>query len=64
MAPDPRLDRRLPGFRQALDSRDHTELSAALAKSAGCSRRTIELIGTRPIGRSGQAPAHLADEAD
>jgi hypothetical protein len=40
-----RLARRLPGFRTALDRiRDHAEVSAAMAATAGCSERTCDLI--------------------
>jgi hypothetical protein len=63
----PASTRRLPGFRRALDRlRDHAELSAALAESAGCSRRTVELIRHQadPVDPEAGRLLFLADEAN
>ena len=63
----PASTRRLPGFRRALDRlRDHAELSAALAASAGCSSRTVELIRHQedPIDPEAGQLLLRADEAN
>ena len=63
----PASTRRLPGFRRALDRlRDHAELSAALAASAGCSSRTVELIRHQedPIDPDAGQSLLRADEAN
>ena len=56
----------LPGFRSAFEViRDHAEASAALAREAGCSARTVELIRhqDRPIDPVAGTALRLADEA-
>lgn len=57
----------LPGFRPALERlRDHAEVSAAMAASAGCSPRTVELIRHQdaPIDPVAGRQLQLADEAN
>ncbi len=60
-----RLVRPLPGFAMALDRmRDHAERSADLAREAGCSPRTVELIRHQAAPDDGDgAVLLLADEA-
>jgi hypothetical protein len=56
----------LPGFAMALDRmRDHAERSAELARQAGCSARTVDLIRhqAEPADSAG-AVLQLADEAN
>jgi hypothetical protein len=56
----------LPGFAMALDRmRDHAERSAELARQAGCSARTVDLIRhqAEPADSEG-AVLQLADEAN
>ena len=60
------LARVLPGFRGAFEVlRDHASASAALAREAGCSLRTVELIRhqDRPVDPVAGAALRLADEA-
>jgi hypothetical protein len=61
-----RLVRPLPGFAAALERmRDHAECSADLARSAGCSPRTVELIRHQAAPEDGDgAVLRLADEAN
>jgi hypothetical protein len=57
----------LPGFRGALDRlRTHAETSAALARVAGCSPRTVELIRHQdaPVDPEFGELLRLADEAN
>ena len=57
----------LPGWRTTLARlRDHAELSAELAATAGCSSRTVELIRHQdaPIDPEAGALLRLADEAN
>ncbi len=60
-----RLVRPLPGFAASLDRlRDHAELSADLARAAGCSLRTVHLIRHQAAPEDGDgALLRLADEA-
>jgi hypothetical protein len=56
-----------PGFKAALAGlRDHAETSAALAATAGCSPRTVELIRHQdaPIDPDAGRLLQLADEAN
>ena len=56
----------LPGFRSAFEViRHHADASAALAREAGCSARTVELIRhqDRPVDPVAGAALRLADEA-
>ncbi len=61
-----RLVRPLPGFATALERmRDHAEHSAELAREAGCSPRTVELIRHQAAPEDGDgAVLRLADEAN
>ena len=61
-----RLVRPLPGFATALDRmRGHAERSADLAREAGCSPRTVELIRHQAAPEDGDgAVLRLADEAN
>lgn len=57
----------LPGFRSALDRlRDHAETSAAMAATAGCTPRTVDLIRHQdaPIDPVAGRQLQLADEAN
>jgi hypothetical protein len=61
-----RVSSHMPTFRQGLAAlRDHAERSAVLAESAGCSRRTIELIRNQesPLDDAGRL-LMAADEAN
>lgn len=63
----PRVARRLPGFRAALDRLDrHAETSAELASGAGCPARTVELVRFQdgPIDPEFGELLRLADEAN
>ncbi len=56
----------LPGFRAAFGRlRDHAEDSARLARQAGCSERTADLIRHQaaPLDPDAGMALHLADEA-
>ena len=56
----------LPGFRAAFGRlRDHADDSARLARQAGCSERTAELIRhqSAPLDPDAGVALHLADEA-
>jgi len=63
----PRTAAFLPGFRAALERLgDHADTSAELARAAGCTDRTVELIrrqASPPNDRSGEL-LRLADEAN
>jgi hypothetical protein len=61
-----RLVRPVPGFAAAMDRmRDHAERSADLAREAGCSPRTVELIRHQAAPEDGDgAVLRLADEAN
>ena len=66
MGPIVRIARRLPGMAAALDRLDaHAVASAALAREAGCSDRTAELIRWQDDPRDPEAGERLrlADEA-
>ena len=63
----PRVASVLPGFRPALERlRTHADTSAALAASAGCSPRTVELIRNQdaPLDAEFGELLRLADEAN
>lgn len=62
-----RSARVIPGVRTALDRlRDHAEISAAMAATAGCSPRTVELIRHQdaPIDPVAGVRLKLADDAN
>lgn len=63
----PRVAALLPGVRGALERlRTHAETSAMLAKAAGCSPRTVELIRYQDVPRDPEFGEllRLADEAN